>query len=250
MLFLKKKRGSVAPLMLAFEVLVAFFVMTTLIQVSKGYAEQGFYRKAYIAKDISMIADASFAYDGNVEAIYPVETKNYFIDLNENQVKVYTEKEREQAKIGYSFVKPVNIFIEGQILKNPPKIEAVRSGNRFSLNKKQSINLLDCSQLDTSGRIEEKKIMIDSSHGYTDFGNQRTILKDSNIVELKESEINKQIALAVTIPKILYTYDVSRELSQELTLADRLKIVQQQNPNILITIHVGSYSSEQNKITA
>lgn len=99
------------------------------------------------------------------------------------------------------------------VINQHNKLVISKIPDKITINRKTSLFLQSCGNIDTSGKIKDKKIVIDPGHGYS----------AGNIGKFKEADAVKNVAAALSASKIdfEFTRDPSKELAEELTIEER-----------------------------
>ncbi len=132
---MNKKAASV--LMMIFEILIVLFVVFTVIQIARAYANSETVNKEVLANDIEMMVNAMVGTPGDIMAEYPGNVSKYIFILNSESIKVFIKGDSEQGKVIKTFFLPQGYEAFGTLEEKE---------NLCLKKEKRKILLLECDK--------------------------------------------------------------------------------------------------------
>jgi len=229
--------------MIAQLVLIAVVLLFFMMYIT-GIANDTLLEKNYFSRDIALLIDTAYAAPGNLEYKYPGNMGKYDFTVGFSKYKVSVGEEKSDITVLYSVMEDTEMELEYKELafKKDEKLKIVKEGDKIKVDKSTELSLdagqLDCPKIDT--KEEPKTIVIDAGHltEPEDLGNKAAEI----------SEAQKTFEIAKLIKDLGPTKGLTIELTRldaEKEIALRRQFIKDQNPNIVISLHIG----EEDKIS-
>ncbi len=74
------------------EIILSAALIIIFLSATKSYASQEVFHKLAIARDLALTLDVVSGLHGDLEYTYPNEVSDYYIEIKENAIKVYSSK--------------------------------------------------------------------------------------------------------------------------------------------------------------
>jgi N-acetylmuramoyl-L-alanine amidase len=252
----KSKRGEVADLLMhpVFVIFVAFSVLLYLLWFAHGVGSAQTFEKKFLATDLALTIDSLLAAKDNVILYYLPQGKEFTPKFNysfdKNQVIIFEGKQIESNAGRYYFTSDPAISMKKTSLmfKEPfvlPRFALL--GNELLIDdahdpkKRLNMYLLSCP----SKKLSFKKVTLDPGHGYTADLRQGSIGFSSG--NRKEYILTREIA---GMAQSLDTVEVLSELTRDGDFALSINDRKSRARDVLISIHIGSYNTNDNFIKA
>lgn len=238
---MKKRGAETLTLVYALELIAGVVIALLIIHVATSYGKGEAINKKYLAKDLALQLNTLYAVPGNAYIVNSENMEKFSIRFNNEFVEVYEfEKDptrgiypyvrTENSKLDLNFDKPKQLVL----VKDGPTIEIQETIPEFKKSTCPDVNTKDLNWRNN------KNIMIDPGHGYKPG-------KESE----DEAKTAMDIATSLKHAKLWESnHKLTRDGNVDLPVDDRLYIIERDNPHMIISIHIGSYSNDINTVKA
>lgn len=238
----------------AFVICVAVFVLLYLVWFVYGLGTTYTFEKKFLATDIALTIDSLLAARNNVVLYYLPQRADFVPRFNysfqRNEVVIFEGSMSEKNAGRYFFTSDPSVSMEDVSLKFSEPFVLPRFallGNDLLIddahNPKYSFNLYLLPR--PSAKIDAAEITLDPGHGYSSDLRHGSIGFTNK--DLKEYILTREIA---GMTKSLDTKKILGELTRDADFALSIEDRKSRIRNAVISIHAGSYSSNDNFVRA
>lgn len=237
---MKKRGAETLTLVYALELIAGVVIALLIIHVATSYGKGEAINKKYLAKDMALQLNTLYAIPGNAYIVNSENMEKFSIRFTEEIVEVY-EFEKDPTRGIYPYVRTANSKLDINFDK-PKQLVLIKDGNEIKVQETiPEFKKITCPEVNTKDLNwrANKNIIIDPGHGY-----------DEESVKLKESDITTNIADSLTVHLWGTNYKLTRDWNYAVTVNDRLDIIESEKADMIISIHIGSYSDKDNIVYA
>lgn len=236
---MKKRGAETLTLVYALELIAGVVIALLIIHVATSYGKGEAINKKYLAKDLALQLNTLYAIPGNAYIINSENMGKFSIRFTNEFVEVY-EFEKDPTRGLYPYVRTENSNLDVNFDK-PNQLVLVKDGDKIKIQETiPEFSRSTCPDVNTKDLNwrTNKKIIIDPGHGY------------ESGKEVEESKITTNIVSSLTVYLIDANYKLTRDGNYDLSVNDRLETIKNENPDAIISIHIGSYSEDKNIVYA
>lgn len=244
-----------------FEVLLLVAVIGIVFTEVNNVIGAGVFQKKFLARDLALLMDSLSNARGNLFYTYnpPLQVLEKFeVDLAPNNVRIDDEVwpyavNREQVLVGETN------------FRKPGVLSIIKTGNTLTIKATLATEdfnalILDCP----SAQVKFNEIIIDPGHGFNLQTNQgdkgfEGALKDAKGNLISESQLVVGVGAALKThllsfvnEKAVFSTRALQSLPAEepKTTKERVEFISKKPGAVVVSLHVGKYSSDQNVLKA
>lgn len=249
---MKKKGQTMATAMFVmFEILLVVIISVSLYKQYARIENQGIYESKFISRDLALILDAVYGADGNLMYEYDPSSLSKF-DYRFDNNKVLVDED------SYPYGSDWAMSSSFPVLRRPSDIYIYKEGKSLEIldsSKGINANYLSCEDVAVQ-RIGS--VTVDPGHGWNaELARQGSLMPGEKgfvnpVKNWTESRVVMDIAsvlvnryLSDAVSKIDTTRSVSADTN--LDLQDRKNKIASFNNDLLLSLHVGSSQSMQDR---
>ena len=260
-----KKRGQYHPadilLIPAISLALVFgFVFLPILADITGIQETYYFEKMFLVRDMATIINALYASPGNIVVPYNKETFWFTYEFDKYLVAVFDETSILKTKTKYQILADridfKNITLNAKFKEDEKSKDNLKEkvtpifakiGNDIVVDNKlgKNINELKCINLEPIKELQNKISVIDAGHGGEDDGTIANNFKEKDLAEI----IGFSLYELLDNQKFFTREEVNNiKVSNFMSRRDILK--NKENLNLILSIHIGDYNSQNNNIKA
>ena len=228
--------------------LVAFAVVFLLLMtIARNQIKGETLNKIYLARDTAILVNSLYAVPGDAYVVYPTSTSKYNFDFFDDRVIVY-DKDMVPFKKTYFYVKNKETVFDLEF-KKPEQLVFYKKDNVVSVTDDLDFMHLfidsmkkACPDIITKADINEKMIILDPAHGCTkDINNPSScIYGELGLVEGGIAEAGYMWNIASLVKDRLSKAMLTRNIDEAKTIDKRTKMIEENNADIVISLHLYS----------
>ncbi len=237
---MKKRGAETLTLVYALELIAGVIIALLIIHVATSFGKGEAINKKYLAKDLALQLNTLYAIPGNAYIVNSENMGKFSIRFTNEFVEVY-EFEKDPTRGIYPYVKTENSNLDVNFDK-PKQLVLVKDGNKIIVQETiPEFKKVSCPEINTKDLNwrTNKKIIIDPGHGY-----------DEKSAKLEESKITTDITDSLKAQFLGSKYKLTRDGNYDLSVNDRLGRIENENPDMVISLHVGNYPDKDNIVYA
>lgn len=237
---MKKRGAETLTLVHALELIAGVVIALLIIHVATSFGKGEAINKKYLAKDMALQLNALYAVPGNAYIVNSEKMGKFSIRFTGEFVEV-AQFEGDPTRGIYPYVSTGNSKLDINFDK-PNQLVLVKDGDNIKIQETiPEFKKVVCPEVDTKDLNwrQIKKIIIDAGHGY-----------DEKSVKSEESKITTDITSSLIVNLLDANYKLTRDGNYDLSLYERLEIIADENPDMMISINIGNHPDKENTVYA